>query len=283
MSDGGWNLRIQRVNERWFRLLRLAKERDVLVVRRDVDGVDPRSWEGFWRNDPDYGAALLINPALPELQAQWVCAHELGHDVTNREYLLFPASEVMGAVSRKRTPGSKWQKPKRVSNPEEVASEWAVRQLVSEWEFKCAEALYPCSLPAMASHLALHLEVLLVASLVYGNGAATGTVRVSQATLADLNKPNRPAGGGHQGLLGSLQNGLKGDHLTLTRSTFNRLRAYNRSAGGGFGGRYQNVLADLSRSFNECGGIHFFFRPDGDGPGRQHKSKHHFGEQLQML
>ncbi len=224
----------------------------------------------------------MVNADLGELEALWVFAHELGHEYTNHEYDLFSSEEVLKEPKRKRHEKN-WQRPRSRKAHEEAASLWAAQQLVTSAEWRWAEGRFPCCLRAMAQSLDLHPQALFWASKVFSPIRQTGQVRLTAATEAALAKPNNPKAGGHQGLIGRIQNCQNGNQLALTRELFNRLREYHLNGAGGFGGRYQLLLKDIQCSIVEQGGILLFFKSSRTRPVAVPKGVGYRGEQLSLL
>lgn len=253
----------RRITERWIRLFEIANRRGIVnVLGAKVIGAEPESWGGRWRYDPTYGPAIILNYSLGELEAQWIYAHELGHDVTWREYSLFetPAAQDASAGRRdaRAATKSKWQKPRVRARKEDEASSWAANFLISQKEWRDAETRCPGCLLAMAELLEVHSEAALWRSRSEPKSANFASVNLSQASINALDKEVNGTGG-HQALLHKLRSSRSGSRLTISRADYNTMREYLRTAEGGYGRRFRCVMSDVLSAMHERGGIYPFF------------------------
>ena len=100
------------------------------------------------------GSRIAINERLTLRWQAWVLAHELGHHFRIKQSELFSAF-VMAAHKVNIASRRRWGMWRTQDPLEEMANKWAAETLISDQDWRNAEAGHPCDLNAILHELDL--------------------------------------------------------------------------------------------------------------------------------
>jgi IrrE N-terminal-like domain len=237
-------------------LLALARANGVQVHRFSSLGL---KWKGLYLLCEGQAAVALCDGMSPEEEV-WVLAHELGHHFLPPYRGLFSPFVVNVAADR---PRHRSRKQRRRQPDEERANNWAAVHLISEGDWKHAEAIAPVDLVGMASALGLPPEATVCwqrAKLWERYPDASGAVPVSRSAVHTLEEACTGVGG-HQALftrvLSESRKRAPRLRISFQDFLFARERAY--TSRGGWLPYYATLLGALRSPIHAAGGVEEFF------------------------
>jgi hypothetical protein len=237
-------------------LLALAQASGVQVHRIRSHGLN---WKGLYLLCEGQAAVALRNGMTP-VEEVWVLAHELGHHFSLPYRGLFSPFEVNVAADRPRDQSGN---QRRRRPDEERADNWAAVQLISESDWKHAEAIAPVDLVGMASALGLPPEATVCwqrAKLWKRFPDASGTVSVSRSVAHSLEEACTGVGG-HQALFSRVlsESRKRAPRLRISFQDFLFARERAYTSRGGWIPYYANLLDALRSPIHAAGGVEEFF------------------------
>lgn len=237
-------------------LLALARASGVQVHRFSSLGL---KWKGLYLLCEGQAAVALCEGMTPDEEV-WVLAHELGHHFSPPYRGLFSPFVVNVAADR---PRHRSEKQRRSRPDEERANNWAAIHLISDDDWKHAEAITPVDLVGIASALGLPPEATVCwqrAKLWKRLPSASMTVPVSRSIVHTLEEACTGVGG-HQALFTRVLSETRKRTPCLRVSfqdfLFARERAY--TSRGGWLPYYATLLGALISPIRAAGGVDGFF------------------------
>ncbi|MDZ4783464.1 MAG: hypothetical protein SGJ19_24725 [Planctomycetia bacterium] len=237
-------------------LLALARTSGVQVHRISPLGL---KWKGLYLLCEGQAAVALCEGMTPDEEV-WVLAHELGHHFSPPVRGLFSPFVINVAADR---PRHRSGKELRRRPDEERANNWAAQQLISESDWKHAEAIAPVDLAGMASALGLPPEATVCwqrARLWGHHPTVLRAVPVPRSIVRTLGDACEGVGG-HQALFRRVLSDTRqrAPRLKISFQDFLFARERAHTSRGGWLPYYATLLVALQSPVRAAGGVDAFF------------------------